>query len=183
MDDVAERTEMSKGALYLHFRNKQELILLIAVNGLIELEQKFSKVLVQVVTGKEMLYSFSEILKNYVQDHPYQIESFLYYDWLGLQSDYIPCIAEEKIISRFEGLAQSLFNYLHRALQVGKQDGSIHSKIESKMLAMIIWAELQGLMRMHNQKYSKHRTSIFDTLNLEHEKILEAFLDLVTTDT
>lgn len=180
MDEVSDRAGVSKGALYLHFGNKQELILLIAVNGLVELEQKFSKVLIEEINGREMLYAFSEIMKTYIQDHPHQIESFLFYDWIGLQSDYIPEEGEENIIRQFEELAKSLFTYLHRALQVGIQDCSIQSKIESKILAMIIWAELQGLMRMHNQKYAKHRTPIFDVLNLKHEEILDAFLDLVT---
>lgn len=183
MDEVADRAEISKGALYLHFQSKQELILMISVNGLRVLKQKFSQVLLQEISGKEMLNSFPEILKNYIQDHPHHIESFLFYDWVGLQSDYLPEEGEEEIIQQFEKLAKSLFTYLHRALQVGIQDGSIQSKIESKILAMIIWAELQGLMRMHNQKYAKNRTPIFNVLNLKHEDILETFLDLVTQDT
>jgi AcrR family transcriptional regulator len=43
MDDIAERAELSKGTLYLYFRNKEELFYAICQNSIVDLNEQMSK--------------------------------------------------------------------------------------------------------------------------------------------
>jgi TetR/AcrR family transcriptional regulator, repressor for uid operon len=43
MDDIAERAELSKGTLYLYFRNKEDLFYAICQNSITELNDQMSK--------------------------------------------------------------------------------------------------------------------------------------------
>ena len=55
MDDVAEAAKVSKGRLYLYFKNKEELFYAIAERNIAELKQQLST----LFTGKENLISGS----------------------------------------------------------------------------------------------------------------------------
>lgn len=179
MEELATKAGVSKGALYLHFANKQEIILQIAVRGLFFLQKSFSNVLLKSITGKEMLSEFAEILKSYIRSHPCQVESFSFYERIELQPDFEPNRESQKIIEKLEQSARTLFIYLHRALQIGMQDGSIQTKTNSNILALIIWAELQGLLRMYNYKSIRGKTSIFEEFKPEQADIFEKFLELI----
>lgn len=56
MDDVAEAAKVSKGRLYLYFKNKEELFYAISERNIAELKQQLST----LFTGKENLKSSSE---------------------------------------------------------------------------------------------------------------------------
>ena len=56
MDDVAEAAKVSKGRLYLYFKNKEELFYAISERNIAELKQQLST----LFTGKENLKSGSE---------------------------------------------------------------------------------------------------------------------------
>ncbi len=56
MDDVAEASKVSKGRLYLYFKNKEELFYAISERNIAELKQQLST----LFTGKENLKSSSE---------------------------------------------------------------------------------------------------------------------------
>ena len=56
MDDVAEAAKVSKGRLYLYFKNKEELFYAISERNIAELNQQLST----LFTGKENLKSSSE---------------------------------------------------------------------------------------------------------------------------
>ena len=51
MDDVAEAAKVSKGRLYLYFKNKEELFYAISERNIAELKQQLST----LFTGKEKL--------------------------------------------------------------------------------------------------------------------------------
>ena len=69
MDEVAERAEVSKGALYLHFKNKTALILAVCLKGSSLLNSKMSKILTRDCTGLDMIRLIGEAYLHFVSEH------------------------------------------------------------------------------------------------------------------
>ena len=61
MDDIAHKSELSKGTLYLYFQSKIELCLSIVLKGLTIILQKFQKVQAENLTGIEQIQVFIEV--------------------------------------------------------------------------------------------------------------------------
>jgi len=71
MDDVAEAAKVSKGRLYLYFKNKEELFYAISERNIAELKQQLST----LFTGKENLKSSSEnFYKNFRSNNTTDLE-------------------------------------------------------------------------------------------------------------
>lgn len=180
MDEVAQMADVSKGSLYLFFQNKHEMASMICLKGITKLEKEFSTVLLNCETGNKMVAGFWKITRCFMEEYPHYNEIFLYLERSGFESNYAPNEYKHDVFEQFENVLSRLFAYLHRALQVGIQDGSIRSSIDSEILAVIIWAELQGLIQIQVRMRHIHRDSILKRAGVEPEESFEKFLQLVT---
>ena len=75
MDDVAEAAKVSKGRLYLYFKNKEELFYAISERNIAELKQQLST----LFTGKENLKSGSEnFYENFRRENTTDLEKVFF---------------------------------------------------------------------------------------------------------
>src|SRR5699024_7831270 len=79
MTDIAEQAELSKGTLYLYFKNKTELYIAIARRGSEILNKRFAKVFAGDRTGLQIIQSLGDTYLDFVRKNPGYYRAFMYY--------------------------------------------------------------------------------------------------------
>ena len=143
MDEVAEEAELSKGTLYIYFKNKEDLHFAICRRGLTILMENFIKV---ETTEKTVLENLISIGLNFVE-------------FARTHSDYF------KVMSHFENKDFSshakenahtekddVMNFLVQLLEKGKQDGSLRNDLVPETVAHILWAQTTGVLQLMSVK-------------------------------
>ena len=141
MDEIAKKTGISKGALYLDFESKTDLILSLSARFSQQLNAQFSQALALTSTGLDILKEFGAIYLRFVHENPLFVMTLHTYQRVQMdgKAENIPSAAVCK------SLENDALTYVVRASQIGIQDGSIVSKLDPKTLAMLIFAGFKGL--------------------------------------
>lgn len=179
MDEIAEEAELSKGTLYLYFKNKNELYLAITQRGSDLLNERFTKVFADDHdhTGLELIRFMGKSYLDFVQNYPDYFRAFMYYESLTdveeLQKSEFAQTCEE---NRNEAL-----NFMIRALQIGMQDGTIDNSYDPKELAVVIWSSTRGITNLTHMKSSGHHFQMLDEMEIPVDSLFENFLKLIGT--
>ena len=148
MQKVAEKVKLSKGTIYLYFRNKEELYLSLMMPVLEELTRKLSD-FEEAVVGKKDI-SFKQIINGFYQTF-YQAYK---YDPEGIriiqafqQGDHFAAMSKEML-----GI---LNDHARRNLQISRRIISrlgITSELDAIRLVDTIWALFVGVVQFEESK-------------------------------
>ena len=148
MDDVAEAATLSKGRLYLYFKNKEELFYAISERNIAELKQQLST----LFTGKENLKSSSE---NFY-------ENFRSNNTTDLEKVFFEIIAESsrnlKLRKMLYEQRIKIFDVVIEYLNSQMQRGLIKKGTNTKAIA-------SGLVSLYNGLSLSRVLGISETLN------------------
>jgi len=148
MDDVAEAAKVSKGRLYLYFKNKEELFYAISERNIAELKQQLST----LFTGKENLKSGSE---NFY-------ENFRSENTTDLEKVFFEIIAESsrnlKLRKMLYEQRIKIFDVVIEYLNSQMQRGLIKKGTNTKAIA-------SGLVSLYNGLSLSRVLGISETLN------------------
>jgi TetR/AcrR family transcriptional regulator, repressor for uid operon len=148
MDDVAEAAKVSKGRLYLYFKNKEELFYAISERNIAELKQQLST----LFTGKENLKSSSE---NFY-------ENFRSNNTTDLEKVFFEIIAESsrnlKLRKMLYEQRIKIFGVVIEYLNSQMQRGLIKKGTNTKAIA-------SGLVSLYNGLSLSRVLGISETLN------------------
>ncbi len=175
MDEVAERAEVSKGSLYLHFKNKTDLVLGICHEASDMMNSMAAKVLTENKTGLEMVYQLGLNYINFANEHPeyYRAMRFLenYKDTVqAKESAYLNLCSQ----NRQEG-----FRVMVRAIQIGMQDGSINKTFDAQELALLLWATSHGVVNMAHMHQNSGHFKLLDHLGIDLETMFSGYMKLI----
>jgi len=175
MDEIAERAELSKGTLYLYFKNKNELYLAICEHGSTILNGRFAKVFTEDKPGVELIRLLGETYIDFVKNNPDYFNAFMFFEsFENIEELESSCVAR----SCQENARESL-TYIVRALQIGMQDGSITSDFDPKDLALQIWGSTRGLIQLGFMKMKGLSFGVLDGFDLDVEKTFRNYMALV----
>ncbi|MEX1063041.1 MAG: TetR/AcrR family transcriptional regulator [Balneolaceae bacterium] len=175
MTEIAEEAELSKGTLYLYFRNKTALYLAISERGSRKLNSQFHEVLKKDRSGLELIRMLGEAYLNFVNENPIYFNAFSHYE--NLQDRTL--LADSQFAHGCEEQAGEAMGYITRALQKGIDDGSIDDRFDPKELAVMIWASARGIVQMLHLQSSGHYFRILDDMDLNIESLIISFLQLL----
>lgn len=177
MDEIAKEAELSKGTLYLYFKNKIELYIAITQRGSDLLNSKFAKVFAGThdYTGLELIRMMGETYLNFVREHPNYFTAFMYYESI---SD-VEALEDSTYAEQCDQNRREALNFMIRALQIGMQDGSVNDRFEPKELATIIFASTRGLIAMTHASGRGHHSELLDELEVGMTTLFENFLNLL----
>lgn len=148
MDDVAHQAELSKGTLYLYFRNKEELQYAIKMRATIKLKEMFVAAVDQNAPGYRMIEQIGRTFIRFSQEHRQYFESMMEFegrnlDKLNLDDHYIAEFMEE----------HSPMYLFIESVKKGQRDGSIRDDIPPHVIAHNLWGMTTGvLLLVSNQK-------------------------------
>ncbi|MGM0546360.1 MAG: TetR/AcrR family transcriptional regulator [Bacteroidota bacterium] len=177
MDEIAEKAELSKGTLYLYFKNKTDLYIAITQRGSDMLNAKFAKVFASAHehSGIELIRLMGETYLNFVQEYPNYFTAFMYYESMSdVETVENSTYAQQCNQNRREAL-----NFMIRALQIGQQDGSVDDRYEPKELAMIVFASTRGLTAMSHASGRGRHVELLDDIEVDMKGVFENFLNLL----
>lgn len=177
MDEIAEEAELSKGTLYLYFKNKTELYIAITQRGSDLLNSKFAKAFSEGhdQKGLDLIRKMGETYLHFVRENPNYFTAFMYYESISdLEALKDSTYAEQCKQNRREAL-----NFMIRALQIGMQDGSVDDSYEPKELATIIFASTRGLTAMAHASGRGHHAELLEDIEVGMSTMFENFLNLL----
>jgi len=141
MDEVAEEAEFSKGALYLYFKDKEDLYLAINYRGLLILKELFEKAFKKGHNGLDKARKIGEAYLLFSQDYPNYYRAMHYYE-----STQIDFKISETSARQCEELGQQVLGIVAQAIQAGIDDGSIRKDIDPMNTAIVLWAHSTGMI-------------------------------------
>lgn len=145
MDDIAAKAEVSKGTVYLYFKNKVELAMALHNRGVKALHAELSEEIVKEGSGLEILQRMHYCFLRFARQNPHFFKSVMYIESIGFQA--IKELKGTDTMNEIQQLDQSLFNYIRRAVQIGIQDGSIDSCFDPTQVSFQIMAATRGLLQ------------------------------------
>ncbi|MDX1590990.1 MAG: TetR/AcrR family transcriptional regulator [Balneolaceae bacterium] len=175
MEDVAERAELGKGTLYLHFKSKSSIFLAICERGSSQLNKILGKVLTEDVSGIEMVKKMGFAYLEFIKKHPIYFSAFIFHETL-MDDDNL---AGSKLAAKCEDHAREAMAYIVRALQIGMQDGSIRETINPREMGLIIWGASKGVVHMAFLKESRNHLKILDDVSFSLDSLLENLITLI----
>jgi AcrR family transcriptional regulator len=175
MDEVAERAEVSKGSLYLYFNNKTDLVLGICHKASNLMNEWTSKVLTEKKSGLEMVYQLGKNYLKFAIEHPeyYRVmrflESYKHSDQ-AKNSIYLDLCRQNR---------QQGFRVMVRAIQIGMQDGSIHTMYNAEQLALLLISTSHGVVNMAYMHENSQHFELLDHLGIDLETMFTCYMKLI----
>ncbi|MEX0721065.1 MAG: TetR/AcrR family transcriptional regulator [Balneolaceae bacterium] len=175
MDEVAERAEVSKGSLYLYFRNKTDLVLGICNKASGMLSNDIAKVLTKDLSGLEMIYNIGSTFLEFARSHPEHFRAMRFFDNLKDTGE----LSESEYVNLCQVNKETSFTSMIRAIQIGMQDGSINSGYDPKELAVLLWATSQGLINLVQMDQKESNFNLLEQHNIDVNSLFENYMKLI----
>lgn len=145
MDDVALEAVLSKGTLYLYFKNKEDLKYALAQKGVDLLSKRLARSIDENKSGIENLSDFGDAFVEFSKKNEKFFSTILLFE--GLDQNNLN-ITESLTLSLVEPPLQILFDILTK----GRSDGTIRKDIKTLELVAILWSQMLGLLQATNKK-------------------------------
>ncbi|MFW5920241.1 MAG: TetR/AcrR family transcriptional regulator [Polyangiales bacterium] len=152
MDVVAAEAELSKGALYLYFDNKDALCAAIAERALDEVYPRLKEAMEGEPTGLGRMRRALELHAQFFQEHPHLYRMMVSWMLVGLQSGE----ETEAFASYRQAIGRSM-SLAIESIELGKSDGTIRADVDPLHLALQMWAGFIGvtLFQLSREDFSR----------------------------
>jgi len=150
MDDVAKAAELSKGTLYLYYKNKEDLLHAIVNNGLDILYNMFEKAVKKEKRGIDKILAVGKAYCEFYREETDYYKIILHQEPNGLIDDCNvetnPCVQESK------EKGNRIFTFLREVVEIGIKDGSIRPDLDPMKVAVVLWGHSSGIMHIVAKK-------------------------------
>jgi AcrR family transcriptional regulator len=143
MDQVADAAELSKGTLYLYFKNKDDLFIGLSNCMVEQFAERFQAVLDQGGSGIELVERMLLAYGEQIAGNPEHFRTTVIWMVSGHDADHSTAefIAHRAKTSRLVGL-------MVEAIRRGQRDGSIRRDISAEQTAFQVWSGVLGCMQI-----------------------------------
>jgi AcrR family transcriptional regulator len=141
MDEVAERAELSKGALYLYFTSKDELVTALVLAPLDDLVNRFEEELDRTTDGASCVGCMLRAQASSMREH-----CDVFRLVMGTRCAQVARGAQSATHSTLmHARRRRLLELYAGAVTRGQRDGSIRRDLRPEVVAIQLWASLLGL--------------------------------------
>jgi AcrR family transcriptional regulator len=169
MKDVAREAQLGKGTLYLYFRTKEELTLAVAVRHQQKLIAKLAKLEEGDTDGAALVRSLLLAYARHISE-PREHLRMAMTRWATGE----PLDVGSRGGDQMRENVRQIFNTLCRAIERGKEDGTVRSGLDTTRCAMSLVAATNGALLMELQLACIHHEKVFE----ERAPTLEESIDL-----
>ena len=172
MEEVADEAELSKGTIYIYFKNKEDLYLAIILRGLAILEDMFEQASASCERGLDKTEAIGRAFFGFCNTHPNYFQAMLYFESSGE-----PAEGQVEAGYATECQAQSvrILELCGEAVQVGIDDGTLRSDLDPVMTAMTLYGMSVGLFQIVCMK----KNMLEEEHQLDPEELIEYFFEFV----
>ncbi len=148
MDEIAELAELSKGALYLYFKSKEDLYASLLEEGLAILRRMFEEVAARPLPPDEALREVGLAYYEFYKRYPDYFEVLKFTDTRGLHSKL-----SREVLQCAQECSMSCLKVVARVFERGVQAGIFRSDLSSMEVAIMLWGTSNGMIGLiANQK-------------------------------
>ncbi len=170
MDDVAEEVELSKGTLYLYFKNKEDLYLAIHLRGNHILKNMFEQAVSKHKTGIEKVRAIGDAYFEFYKNYPDYFNAMIYYE-----SREINWEDEDTIAAQCALVGKSTLEVLVQAIMTGINDETIRRDVDPLKAAICLWGQSTGVIQIATLK----EAMILAKHQIKPEEIIDYSFDLI----
>lgn len=170
MDAIALEAELSKGALYHHFRSKEELYFAINYRGLLILEKMFIEATENKSTGLDKATALTEAFFNFYKQYPDYYNVLNYFELNSVDID-----DGDPFTMKCHNQAKQTLSIFINALFTGLSDKSISVDVDPLKTAVVIWGQMTGVINIINLKGERMEKDF----NVKREDIMNHFLEMI----
>lgn len=149
MDEVAELAELSKGTLYLYFKNKNELLHAIVGRGLHILYTRFKTAVDREEKGIDKIKALGSAYFEFFKEEPDYYATMLHHDTYDIDPDILESNPNFALCNE---LGNKLFTIMQEAARTGIEDGSIRRDIDPVKLSVVLWGHSVGILNLMRTK-------------------------------
>jgi AcrR family transcriptional regulator len=141
VDDIVKRAGLSKGALYHHFRSKQDLFLALFESMIREFSELMQQTRQQSSSAIEALRSSMRLFGQWIEANPDLIR--------GMMDFYILGAREPRFRQAFIGYYEELVQVVVDIVRDGMQNGELDAKLDAERVAWVFITAGDGLFFVH----------------------------------
>lgn len=164
MDDIVVVAGLSKGSLYWHFKNKQELFTRLVETWFTEIEERVSEILTAGMPAKASLVAILESIQESAGARPELVRAMLEYYTMALRDDALRAWMHEA----YSANAEMLSALIEKGIEQGE-----FRKVNSQAVSRILLAYMDGIL-LHQDLLTMERNPLnFDELTTSVVALLE----------
>lgn len=149
MDETAEAAELSKGTLYLYFKNKSELLHGIIGRGLELLLNLFRESAEKEMTGIDKISVLGRTYYDFSIRHPEYSSLMMHHEAQVLELD---TMNESPNFCRCNETGGKIISLMQEIVEIGVADGTIRNDLDPFKLTMVLWGHTSGLLSLLRAK-------------------------------
>lgn len=167
MDDIANDLELSKGTLYLYFKNKDILLYEIVKIKLEKLKIKLVEAFDKNISGLENMHKIKLAYVDFVEKNPSHLKSIVYFNkniFNNLDNNEKSTILNNN----------STLHFFSEIIIKGQNDESIIKDINPIQLALTLWTQTTGVI-----SFASEKDFILDILKISKSDFIMSQFDIL----
>jgi AcrR family transcriptional regulator len=159
MEQIAQAADLSKGTLYLYFKDKEDLYLSIAQRAVEELVERERAVALRMqrAAGYAWFEAGMRCYADYALEYKDRFRVAM--SWLSAQA---PRVEGSPAFAAYRAKVAEAFQFGLDALERGKADGSVRPELDTSQSLFNLWGGLVGLLLMLSNPEEVSRRLPFD---------------------
>jgi AcrR family transcriptional regulator len=168
MDDIADKSELSKGTLYLYFKSKEDIyhaIVLAEMEVLVPLMEKTAN---ENVKGIDKVMALAGVYAEFIKRHRDFITLINYNEVYNIANETTPT---QERLRRASG---SMLKIMVESIRTGISDGSIRDTVNPMLSSLILSYSGQSVLRL-----SAREADLKNNFGSTPEQVINAFFDFI----
>jgi len=174
IDEIAEAAELSKGTIYLYFKNKEEIYAAIVRRGMRILTDLSDAAVAAAPTGAQKIRALGQALLTFYERHPRHFRALFYHH----ESPACPLPGRDPGDPLIEALVSDrdkLYAFGVEAIRGGIADGSIRPDADPVKATIILVGMILGLIRM----VAVEEEFLHQRFNLNGDDLIKAAFEML----
>ena len=167
INQIAKRSELSVGAIYFYFKDKEELFAALQVEGLELLRQAISKAVGSKMPPEKKIRSIASAYLQFSEEHKN------YFDIINYFLTSPETIFSEKLKKEIDEHGNASINTLTLAIREGMACGKFKA-VDPRRQAIILWSAFNGMIQLKKLQKTILAENEYSSLYME---IVDRFLD------
>jgi AcrR family transcriptional regulator len=172
IDEIADRTELSKGAIYLHFPSKEEIYITLMLEGSQILYQMMREAVSADLPADTLLRRLGQSYFRFYREYTAYFRMLFLY----MSSQEVHAKITSELCEKCESSAKQALSLVTSTIQAGIDSGIFH-RCDPWEQALMTWSSLNGIILLGERGDDQHLqlgTSIERLLDLYMETMISA---------
>ncbi len=177
MDDVAQKSELSKGTLYLYCKCKEDLYLSVAMKGMEIMYDMFTKAVSKSESPIEQLDNIGKAYHKFFEQNRDHFRTFYFFE-----SPQFHTQVSEDMLRACTDQDRRVWEVVVTPIRKAIEQGLLHPELDPMEVGVMMWSNVNGLLRLIDRHEAHWKEMYGVDLNVLLEKSTAFLLEAMLTD-